>query len=512
MDKKTQDEIVDLLVIGGGINGTGIARDASGRGLSVVLCEKNDLASGTSSKSSKLIHGGLRYLEYAEFRLVREALIEREVLLRAAPHLVSPLRIVLPHHKGLRPKWMLRFGLFLYDHLGGRKLLPGTTVANLHTGDSKGVLKPAFKTGFVFSDCRVDDARLVVANALDAQERGAEILTRTKCTGLKQAGDHWLATLTQHPSKSRTKTPARTVKAKCIINASGIRVDEMVEIALGQEHEDHLRLVKGSHIVTKRLYEGRHLYMFQNPDGRIIFAIPYEQEYTLIGTTDAPYELSDGPIEISQEETDYLLSAASEYFTKPVTADDIAWSYAGVRPLYDNKKQSASAVTRDYVFDLKDENMPPILSIFGGKITTYRELSEHAIAKLRAHFPDMPKRWTAKATLPGGDIKNADFDAFVKQQAKQMPWMPDTSLLRMARNYGTRLPLVIQGAKALKDMGTQFGGGLSAREAQYLIDHEWATSSDDILWRRTKCGLHMSEKEQKTFETWFKKHNPRLGT
>ncbi len=491
-------DMQDLLIIGGGINGTGIARDASGRGLSVTLVEKNDLASGTSSKSSKLIHGGLRYLEYGEFRLVREALIEREVLLRAAPHLVSPLRIVLPHHKGLRPKWMLRLGLFMYDHLGGRKLLPGTKVANLRTGDGKDVLKPEFKTGFVFSDCRVDDARLVVANALDAQEKGATILTRTKCVGLKQMDGHWEASL-----HNRLSGKTKTILAKCIINASGIRVDEMVETALGHEQENHLRLVKGSHIVTKRLYEHRHLYMFQNPDGRIIFAIPYEQDYTLIGTTDAPYELSDGPIEISDEETDYLLSAASEYFQNPVTKDDIVWSYAGVRPLYDNKKQSASAVTRDYVFDLMDENMPPILSIFGGKITTYRELSEHALKKLRKHFPDLPKRWTAKATLPGGDIENADFDRFLAAQAKLYPWLPAPMLLRLARSYGTRLNLVIGTANSLADMGQNFGGDLTEREVKYLTKHEWAKDAEDILWRRTKCGLHMSKEQQGKFMTWF---------
>ncbi len=493
------NKIYHLLVIGGGINGTGIARDASGRGLSVTLVEKNDLASGTSSKSSKLIHGGLRYLEYGEFRLVREALIEREVLLRAAPHLVSPLRIVLPHHKGLRPKWMLRIGLFLYDHLGGRKLLPGTKVANLHTGEGKNVLKSKFKTGFVFSDCRVDDARLVVANALDAQARGANILTRTKCTGLKQCLDHWEATLT-----NRGTGETKTISAKCIINASGIRVDEMVEVALGREQENHLRLVKGSHIVTKRLYEHRHLYMFQNPDGRIIFAIPYEQNYTLIGTTDAPYELSDGPIEISQSETDYLLSAASEYFQTPVTQNDIVWSYAGVRPLYDNKKQNASAVTRDYVFDLMDEGMPPILSIFGGKITTYRELSEHALKKLRKHFPDLPKRWTAKSTLPGGDIDGADFNTFLQTQAQQYSWVPDPMLLRLARSYGTRLPLVLGEAKSLSDMGKNFGGNLTEQEANYLHTHEWAKDAEDILWRRTKCGLHMSKQQQQAFTDWFK--------
>jgi glycerol-3-phosphate dehydrogenase len=493
------NDIVDLLVIGGGINGTGIARDAAGRGLSVVLCEKNDLASGTSSKSSKLIHGGLRYLEYGEFRLVREALIEREVLLNAAPHLVRSLRIVLPHHKGLRPKWMLRVGLFMYDHLGGRKILPPTQVANLRTGPYSDVLKPAYKTGFVFSDCWVDDARLVVLNALDAQEHGAEILTQTKCSGLTHKDGIWHTKLTGHGGRKGM----RTVKARAIVNASGIRVDETVELALGRGHEDHLRLVKGSHIVTKKLYEGRHLYMFQNPDNRIIFAIPYEQDYTLIGTTDAPYKLSDGEIKISDEETDYLLGAASDYFAKPVTKKDIVWDYAGVRPLYDNKKQNASAVTRDYVFDLMDTETPPILSIFGGKITTYRELSEHAMQKLRKHFPDLPKRWTAQASLPGGDIENADFDTFLEGLEAQYPWMEKMKLRRMARAYGTRIGLVINGASSKRGMGKDFGGGLTRKEVDYLIKHEWAVTADDILWRRTKCGLHMSETEQKAFAKWF---------
>jgi len=496
-----KNDIVDLLVIGGGINGTGIARDAAGRGLSVVLCEKNDLASGTSSKSSKLIHGGLRYLEYGEFRLVREALIEREVLLNAAPHLVRSLRIVLPHHKGLRPKWMLRLGLFMYDHLGGRKILPPTHVANLRTGRFSNVLKPEYKTGFVFSDCWVDDARLVVLNALDAQEHGAEILTQMKCSRLSHKDGVWSAALAGHDGGKGRK---RTVKARAIVNASGIRVDEMVELALGREHEDHLRLVKGSHIVTKKLYEGRHLYMFQNPDNRIIFAIPYEQDYTLIGTTDAPYALSDGEIKISEEETDYLLGAASDYFAKPVTRKDIVWDYAGVRPLYDNKKQNASAVTRDYVFDLMDTETPPILSIFGGKITTYRELSEHAMQKLRKHFPDLPKRWTAKAPLPGGDIENADFDGFLEGLESQYPWMEKLVLRRMARAYGTRIDLVIDGATSKRGMGKTFGGGLTRKEVDYLVKHEWAVTADDVMWRRTKCGLHMSEAERAAFTKWFK--------
>ncbi len=493
----------DLLIIGGGINGAGIARDAAGRGLKVLLCEKNDLASGTSSKSSKLIHGGLRYLEYGEFRLVREALQERETLMRIAPHLVSPLRIVLPHHKSLRPKWMLRLGLFLYDHIGGGRTLPGTKVANLQTGPEKGVLKDSFKTGFVFSDCRVDDARLVIANAQAAQEHGADILTRAKCTALSHKDNIWEAVLQERPSGK-----TRTVKARAIVNASGIRVDELVELALSQEHEDHLRLVKGSHIVTRRLYPSRHLYMFQNPDGRIIFAIPYEQDYTLIGTTDAPYQLSDGPIEISEEETDYLLGAASDYFAKPVTKADIVWSYAGVRPLYDNKKQSASAVTRDYVFDLKDTDTPPILSIFGGKITTYRELSEHALKKLRKHFPELPKRWTGTKCLPGGDIAGADFDAFLAGLETKYVWMDKANLRRMARSYGSKIHDVIGEAHTEKDMGQIFGGGLTEREAKYLAAHEWAKTAEDILWRRTKCGLHMSQAERAEFAEWFDANIP----
>jgi len=494
-------DVQDLLIIGGGINGAGIARDAAGRGLSVTLVEKNDLASGTSSKSSKLIHGGLRYLEYGEFRLVREALRERETLMRIAPHLVSPLRIVLPHHKGLRPKWMLRLGLFMYDHIGGGRTLPGTSVANLRTGAGKDVLKAEFESGFVFSDCRVDDARLVVANAFGAQEKGAEILVRSKCTALSHKDNIWHATISEHPGGAE-----RVIKAKCIVNASGIRVDEMVELALGAEHPDHLRLVKGSHIVTKRLYPGRQLYMFQNPDKRIIFAIPYEQDFTMIGTTDVPYEINDGPIEISKDETDYLLNAANQYFAKPITQDDIVWSWAGVRPLYDNNKGNASAVTRDYVFDVKDEITPPILSIFGGKITTYRELAEHALRKLGKYFPDIGQKqwrdWTGGQALPGGDL-GTDFESFVKTQGTYYPFLSAPHLLRLCRSYGTNIKTLMEGAKTIADMGQDFGGTLTEREAKYLVKYEWAKTAQDILWRRTKCGLHMSEEQQRAFADWF---------
>jgi len=492
-----KNKTFDLLIIGGGINGCGIARDATGRGLSVCLVEKNDLASGTSSKSSKLIHGGLRYLEYGEFRLVREALRERETLMRIAPHLVSPLRIVLPHHKGLRPKWMLRLGLFMYDHIGGGRTLPGTSVANLRTGSGKDVLKPEFETGFVFSDCRVDDARLVVANALSAEKLGAEILVRNKCTALTHKDNIWHATICAHPGGEE-----RSVRAKCIVNASGIRVDDMVELALGTEHPDHLRLIKGSHIVTKRLYPGRQLYMFQNPDKRIIFAIPYEQNYTLIGTTDAPYELSDGAIEISDAETDYLLQAANQYFAKEITKDDIVWSYAGVRPLYDNNKGSASAVTRDYVFDVKDDTTPPILSIFGGKITTYRELAEHALGKLGKYFPNMKKDWTGEQALQGGDL-GTDFANFAKTQSEKYPFLSAPHLLRLCRSYGTNMDTLLDGATITADMGQDFGGTLTEREAKYLVKYEWAKTAQDILWRRTKCGLHMSEAERGAFRDWF---------
>ncbi len=496
-----KNKTYDLLIIGGGINGVGIARDASGRGLSVCLVEKNDLASGTSSKSSKLIHGGLRYLEYGEFRLVREALRERETLMRIAPHLVSPLRIVLPHHKGLRPKWMLRLGLFIYDHLGGGRTLPGTTVADLRAGSSKDVLKPKFETGFEFSDCRVDDARLVIANALGAQRRGADIMTRSKCVSLSHRNNIWQAEIREHPGGD-----SRTIKARALINASGIRVDEMVELALGEIVPDHLRLVKGSHIVTRRHYPGRQLYMFQNPDGRIIFTIPYEQDFTLIGTTDVSYDLSDGPIEISDDETEYLINAANDYFAKSIDRDDIVWSYAGVRPLYDNKKGNASAVTRDYVFDIRCETTPPVLSIFGGKITTYRELSEHALGKMQKYFPEFaPEQWqdwTANKPLPGGDL-GVVFDKFVKLQAEKYPFLAPTHLLRLCRAYGTRMDIWLKGAKRMKDMGQNFGGTLSEREARYLIKHEWAKTAEDILWRRTKCGLHMSKTQRDAFRDWF---------
>ncbi|WP_017931988.1 glycerol-3-phosphate dehydrogenase [Robiginitomaculum antarcticum] len=496
------DDIQDILVIGGGVNGCGIANDAAGRGLSVTLCEMGDLAGATSSNSSKLIHGGLRYLEHMEFRLVREALREREVMLRKAPHIVWPLRIVLPHHDELRPAWMLRLGLFIYDNLGGRKTLPGTKTRNLLKEPHLSILKDNMTKGFEFSDCWVDDARLVVLNAVQAARSGANILPRVKCSALSRGADGmWTAVLDgQAPHASGQIT----IRARAVVNAAGIAVDEILETALPGRQEDHLRLIKGSHIVTRKLYEGDHLYMFQNADDRIIFCIPYENDYTLIGTTDAPYDPADGPPKISDSERDYLIGAANEYLKTPISVSDIAWDYAGVRPLYDNKKDDASEVTRDYVFDLEgSDTEAPILSIFGGKITTYRELSEHALQKLSKFFPDAGGDWTEHAVLPGGDIPGGDFERFEVQMQRHYKWIDKTLLHRLLRCYGTLIHDVLENCQGQNDMGKHFGAGLYEREVEYLIDNEWAMSANDVLWRRTKRGLHMSEAERDALAAWF---------
>ncbi|WP_164116245.1 glycerol-3-phosphate dehydrogenase [Sphingorhabdus sp. Alg239-R122] len=496
------DKIYDLLIIGGGINGAAIARDAAGRGLSVLLCEKGDLAGETSSASSKLVHGGLRYLEHMEFRLVREALQEREILLKSAPHIIWPLRIVLPHDKGLRPAWLLRLGLFIYDHLGTRKILPGTKTVKLSKAPHAGILQNRLTKGFEFSDCWADDARLVALNALDAHAKGAQIRTRTECTALHREEGLWTATLMQ-PGGT-----AQTIRARIAVNAAGMMVDNILDRALPGDGRQNLRLVKGSHIVTRKLYDGDHLYMFQNADERIVFAIPYENDFTLIGTTDAPYKLSDGEVKISEAETDYLCDVASEYFKQPVTRGDIVWTYAGVRPLYDDKSDNASTVTRDYVFDLNtrdsetDGEGAPLLSIFGGKITTCRRLAEHAMQKLGVYLDDGGEPWTSEAHLPGGHIPNADFDAFFAEVQTGYPWMNPAHLERMAHCYGTRLHAVIGNCTSAGQLGQYFGAGLYEAEARYLMAHEWARHAEDILWRRTKCGLHMDDEEIAVFERW----------
>ena len=487
----------DLLIIGGGINGTAIARDAAGRGLKVLLCERDDLAGHTSSASTKLIHGGLRYLEYYEFNLVRHALAEREVMLRAAPHIIWPMRFVLPYDKGLRPAWMLRTGLFLYDHIGGREILPGSKSLRLDKAPHKGVLESRFKTGFEYSDCWVDDARLVVLYALDASHRGADIRTRTEVLSLETSGNGYTAEI-KHGDKTEI------VNAKGIVNAAGPWVDAVLGKIKTTQNEQSLRLVTGSHIVTKKLFDGDHAYLFQNADNRVIFAIPYEHDYTLIGTTDKPYDLSDGPVKISPEEINYLCEAASEYFENDISPKDVVWTYAGVRPLYDDKAVDASAVTRDYKLNVEEySDGAPFLSVYGGKITTSRKLGEHAMNQLETYFEYKTGDWTETAMLPGGDLIDADFDLFVSNMRKRYPDLDEALLVRLCHGYGMRITLVLGDGETAPNLGQHFGAGLYELEVNYLINHEWATSAEDILWRRTKLGLHMSDVEIAEFTDWF---------
>ena len=486
----------DLLVIGGGINGAGIARDAAGRGLSVCLVEKDDLAQHTSSASTKLVHGGLRYLEHYEFRLVRESLIERERLLAIAPHIIWPLRFVLPHDAGLRPKWLLRLGLFLYDNLGGRELLPPTRTVDLRAAPHGIVLEDRLTTGFEYSDCWVEDARLVALNCVDAKEHGADIRTRTECTGLERRKDVWIATL-RRPSGDEERVVARQV-----VNAAGPWVDKVLGRAVSGEAKANLRLVKGSHLIFPKLFDGDHCYIFQNKDDRIVFAIPYEREFTLVGTTDVGFEGDPSGIKISDGEARYICDAVNEYLRVDVSPDQAVWSYSGVRPLYDDSSASNSTVTRDYVFELdrgEDGNGPPLLSIFGGKITTYRKLAEHALEKLGHGTWD----WTANEPLPGGDFSVEQFDYRLSQLQKRYHRIPRETLHRLFRAYGTRIRPMLGAAQGLDDLGQHLGGDLYARELEYLVDHEFVTSANDALWRRSKLGLHLDEASRARVHDWF---------
>ena len=493
-------ERLDLLVIGGGINGAGIARDAAGRGLKVALVEKDDLASHTSSASTKLVHGGLRYLEQFEFRLVSESLREREVLLANAPHIIWPLRFVLPHEKAMRPRWMLRAGLALYDRLGGRKRLPGSRKVDLRVAPHRSILRNRLTTGFEYSDCWVEDARLVVLTAMDAEARGAAIWTRTQCVALDRHEDHWLATL-------RSAEGERVVTARGIVNAAGPWVDRVAKAALGQGTPAHLRLVKGSHIIVPRAYPGDHAYIFQQDDKRIVFAIPYERDFTLIGTTDMLYEGDLDDVRISEEEREYLRVAATRYLKSGVTEEDIVHTYAGVRPLYEDKAASNSTVTRDYVFEIDTDagngGGAPILSVYGGKITTYRKLAEHALERLAHHLSIHGGPWTATAPLPGGNMENADFAKFLWDTGERFGWMPPEMLLRLGRAYGTRIDSLIGDATSLADLGIHLGGDLYARELEYLAVHEYAQTAEDVLWRRSKLGMHLSAGAQEAVAEWF---------
>ncbi|WP_294203744.1 glycerol-3-phosphate dehydrogenase [uncultured Sphingomonas sp.] len=477
-------ERVDLLIVGGGINGAGIARDAAGRGLSVMLVEQDDLASHTSSASTKLIHGGLRYLEYGEFRLVREALIERERLLTMAPHIIWPLSFVLPQTQSPRPAWMVRLGLFLYDHLGGREKLPGTRTVALETSALGAGLSPRKGKAFVYSDCWVEDSRLVVLNAMDARERGARIETRTRLIDAKRDGEGWTATI-------EADGQSHTVQAHVLVNAAGPWVADVIGRTHGARRDRGVRLIKGSHVIVPRLYEGDHAFMLQNDDRRIVFAIPYEGEFTLVGTTDEPWTDAPAKASISAAETSYLLDTANRYFARKVGEADIVWSYAGIRPLYDDHSANASAVTRDYVLDLdtgaEGEAQAPMLNIFGGKITTYRKLAEHAMRELAQFFPQAGSAWTAGATLPGGDIADADFERFLHDLTARHPALPPKLLRRLARAYGTRVDELL----AAGDLGPDLGGGLHTAEVDYLVRAEWARTAEDILYRRSKLGLHV---------------------
>ena len=489
----------DLLVIGGGINGAGIARDAAGRGLRVLLAEKDDLAAHTSSASTKLIHGGLRYLEHYEFRLVRESLIERERLLAMAPHIIWPRRFVLPHDKGLRPSWLLRLGLFLYDHIGGRKILPATRTIDLRSAPHGTILQERLVKGFEYSDCWVEDARLVALNCLDAKERGAEICTRTECVGLERLPDHWRAAL-------RDADGERVIEARVVVNASGPWVDEVLGKAIPDKPHENLRLVKGSHLVFPRLYDGDHCYIFQNRDNRIVFAIPYETDFTLVGTTDVLFTGDPDEVEISPAEASYICDAINEYLQRDVSPDDAIWSYSGIRPLYDDRSADNSTVTRDYVFELDNAGgAPPILSIFGGKITTYRKLAEHAMAKLGRleGLGELRGRgWTADAPLPGGDFPVGGFAQLVADMTRRLPWAAPV-LPRLCRAYGTRAQRILADGASLADLGEQFGPYLYEAELVYLTEHEFARSAQDVLWRRSKLGLHLTDAERERVEAWF---------
>jgi glycerol-3-phosphate dehydrogenase len=481
----TADGVRDVLIIGGGINGAGIARDAAGRGLAVTLVEQGDLSSATSSGSSKLVHGGLRYLEQYEFRLVREALREREVMLRLAPHIIRPLLFVLPHVASMRPTWMIRIGLWLYDHIGGKITLPGSVHVKFPHVEYSAALKPEFRSGYVYSDCRVDDARLTVLNAMSARGKGAEILTRTRFVDAKRADGLWTATVEDAATGQR-----RTVTAKALVNAAGPWVADVLDRIPDDRITAKVRLVKGSHIVVPQVHTRGHAYILQNPDGRVIFVIPYEGKYSLVGTTDVAVGGIEEGTTISGTETDYLLEAASRFLAKPLAKSDIVWSYAAVRPLFDDGSDDPSQVTRDYVLKVDHEaGRAPLLSIFGGKITTYRCLAEEAMEKLKPFFPALKGGWTDTEVLPGGDVQH--FNAFRDQMQAAYPALPRDLLEGIVRRHGSLTPRVIGEAATMESLGTHFGAGLTQAEVDYLRREEWASTAEDVLWRRTKAGLHM---------------------
>ena len=501
----------DVLIVGGGINGAGIARDLAGRGWRVVLAEQDDLASHTSSSSTKLIHGGLRYLEYHEFSLVRKALQEREVLLKSAPHIMWPLRFVMPHDPSMRPAWLIRLGLFLYDHLARREVLPGSRGIDLRQHAAGAPLKAGYTRGFVYSDGWVDDARLVVLNAIDASDHGARILTRTRCTAAVRDASGWTATL-----QSAAGGAPQTVRARALVNAAGPWAEtflrQQAQAARGEALATRsLRLVKGSHIIVPRCFAHDHAYIFQNPDKRIIFAIPYERDFTLIGTTDQELHGDPRGARIDAQEVAYLCEQASRYFTRPVTPADVVWSYSGVRPLLDDASGDASAVTRDYLLE-PNTDAAPLLSVWGGKITTFRKLAEDAADEIGQLLGERRPAWTAGRTLPGGDFSDwigpaqrpdTDFERLLAAVQQRYPWLPASLARRLARAYGSRIDGVLAGATDLGGLGEEVAPGLHAAELRLLMSSEWATCADDVLWRRSKLGLHYSAAQREQVRAWM---------
>lgn len=494
----------DLLIIGGGVNGAGIARDAAGRGHKVLLVEQFDLAAGTSSASTKLIHGGLRYLETFEFRLVREALIERERLLAIAPHIIRPMKFVLPHVEGLRPRWQIRLGLFLYDHIGGRRKLPASRNVRIAGTEYGTELNESIRHGFAYSDCWVDDSRLVILNAVDAAERGAKIRTRTRFVSAIRSNNEWVAEIQDKSSGISTH-----VRARAIVNAAGPWVESVLGEIRDARASSQVRLVKGSHIVVPKLFAGTHAYMLQNPDGRIVFAIPYEDEFTLVGTTDVVFDGDPAKPTITPAEIEYLCQTINRYFRKPLAPVDVRWTYAGIRPLSDDDERNASKVTRDYKLELNaTRGDAPLLSVFGGKITTYRRLAEAALQKLQPFIGGPKQDWTHHAALPGGDIQRGDFENFLVGVKRRWPFLPGQMAHRLSRAYGTRVSDLLGAAKHMDDLGRHFGAGLTSAELEYLHSHEWAHTADDVLWRRTKVGLHMTDAERQQLASLIDREMP----
>lgn len=516
-------KVCDIFVIGGGINGCGIARDAAGRGLSVTLAEMNDLASATSSASTKLFHGGLRYLEYFEFRLVREALIERETLLRAMPHISWPMRFVLPYHKdmrfegdtptskllstvmpwmrGRRPAWLIRLGLFMYDNLGGRKILPGTATLDLSSTPEGKPLQEKFARAYEYSDCWIEDSRLVVLNARDAVSHGAQIMVRTKVLSAKRENDLWVVDVEDRDSGVR-----KTHHARLLVNAGGPWVGDIIRGTVRSNSKEGVRLVRGSHIVTRRLFDHDKCYFFQGTDGRIIFAIPYEQDFTLIGTTDQEHEDASIKPVCTEAEKTYLINFANQYFSKELSLDEIVWSYSGVRPLYDDGASSATAATRDYVLKVDATGGAPVLNVFGGKITTYRRLAESAIEKISEFLPDLPGKWTAEVSLPGGDFQVTEKSALEERLMSQFPFLNEAWAKRLIRAYGTEAWAIVGDAKDASALGIEFGATLTEAEVNWLISKEFARTAEDIVWRRSKLGLRLKPEQIEALEDWMREH------